>query len=193
MKSPTVDLPALHRLGRELLVAIGEDPDRPGLADTPRRFAEAWREFVEHDPGRFATTFDEPSSDGSIVVVSGMRVWSMCEHHLMPFWCDLAIGYKAAGRVLGLSKFARIAHAAAHRLQIQERLARDVADMIAIVADTPDVIVHARGQHLCMCMRGAKTPATMTTVAPLGCFAGDLGAVPRSEFLRLAGAAGPGA
>ena len=112
-----VDYPRLLELGRELLIAIGEDPDREGLQDTPRRWANWWREFIEYDAGTTDTSFNSVSTD-QMVCVSGMRVFSLCEHHLLPMWCDVAIGYIPRDKVLGLSKFARIAHKFAHQLQV---------------------------------------------------------------------------
>src|SRR5262245_13700030 len=103
-----VNYPRLLELGRELLVALGEDPDREGLQGTPRRWADWWREFIEYDPGNTETTFSSVSTD-QLVCVSGMRVFSLCEHHLLPMWCDVSIGYVPGDKVLGLSKFARIA------------------------------------------------------------------------------------
>lgn len=181
---------AMRALGRThcaavLLVALGEDPARDGLRDTPRRFADLWREFVEHDPGRLDTAFASEATD-QMVAVSGMRVWSVCEHHLIPFWADVSVGYIARGRVLGLSKFARVAHAAAHRLQVQERLSQDIADAVGNLTGSPDVAVLARGEHLCMTMRGVRTPALMTTSVMRGVFRDDPST--RAEFLRLAGA-----
>jgi GTP cyclohydrolase IA len=167
-----------------LLLAIGEDPDREGLCDTPRRFADWWAEFIDHDPGRTDTAFEAAEAD-QMVVVSGLKVWSLCEHHLLPFWCDVAIGYVAADRILGLSKFARVARRAAHRLQVQERLTKDIADEISRLTGTPDVAVLARGEHLCLTMRGVRTPAVMTSSVMRGAFREDPAA--RSEFLRLAG------
>ena len=104
-----VDRAALLRIGRELLIALGEDPNREGLKDTPRRWADWWQEFIDYDPGRTDTCFHSVSTD-QMVVVSGMRVFSLCEHHLLPFWFDISICYMANDMVLGLSKFARIAH-----------------------------------------------------------------------------------
>src|SRR5690349_6025106 len=89
-----VDYPRLLELGRELLLAIGEDPDREGLLETPRRWADSWREFIEYDPGTTDTVFATSSTD-QMVTVAGMRISSLCEHHLLPFWCDVAIGYIA--------------------------------------------------------------------------------------------------
>src|SRR5579864_7086127 len=128
-KTRRVDYPRLLTLGRELLLAIGEDPEREGIRETPRRWADAWREFIEYNPGTTETTFASTSID-QIVCVSGLRVWSLCEHHLLPFWCDVSIGYIPNAKVLGLSKFARIAQQFAHRLQLQERLGQQVADEI---------------------------------------------------------------
>lgn len=179
-----VDVPALERIGRELLVAIGEDPDREGLRDTPTRWARWWREFIEHDPGRVETAFTSATAD-QMVVVSGMRAWSLCEHHLLPFWCDVTVAYIPAGRVLGLSKFARVAHKHTRRLQVQERLVGGVADEVADLAGTSDVAVVARGEHLCMTMRGVRTPAMMTSSVLRGAFRDPAA---RGEFLALAGA-----
>jgi GTP cyclohydrolase I len=178
-----VDHEALLRIGRELLVAIGEDPDRDGLRDTPRRWADWWREFISYEPGPTDTAFASAEAD-QMVVVSGMRVWSLCEHHLLPFWCDLSIAYIPAGRVLGLSKFARVAHQFAHRLQVQERLTARVADEVQRLSGSPDVAVLARGEHLCMSMRGIRTPAMMTSSVVRGAFRESDSA--RAEFLRLA-------
>src|SRR2546421_9825501 len=125
-----VDYPKLLELGRELLIALGEDPDREGLVDTPRRWADSWREFIEYDPGTIETTFSTVDA-GQMVCVSGLRVFSLCEHHLLPFWCDVSIGYIPDEKVLGLSKFVRIAHQFAHQLQHQEQLGQQIADEIS--------------------------------------------------------------
>src|SRR5579883_2617864 len=85
-RTKEVDYAKLLELGRELLIAVGEDPDREGLLDTPRRWADWWREFIEYDPGTTETTFSSVSTD-QMVCVSGMRVFSLCEHHLLPMWC----------------------------------------------------------------------------------------------------------
>lgn len=180
--SRKVDYPKLLELGRELLIAIGEDPEREGLVDTPRRWADSWREFVEYDPGSTETCFSSTATD-QMVCVSGMRVFSMCEHHLMPFWCDVSIGYIACDRVLGLSKFARIAHQFAHQLQIQERLGQQIADEITRITGSPDVAVVLKGEHMCMTARGIRTPGKMTSSVMRGVFRSENEA--RMEFLRL--------
>jgi GTP cyclohydrolase I len=135
-------------------------------------------------PGRTETAFESLATD-QMVVVSGIRVWSLCEHHLLPFWCEIAIGYVATDRVLGLSKFARIAHQCAHRLQVQERLTHEIADAIQQVTGAADVAVLGRGEHLCMTMRGIRTPALMTSSVMRGAFLTTPAA--RAEFLQLVG------
>lgn len=160
---------ALEEIATCLLQTIGEDPERPGLADTPRRFAKWWIEFMEYDPGNTDTCFESVTTD-QMVVVTGMRVFSICEHHLLPFWCDISIGYIATDKVLGLSKFARIAHKHAHKLQIQERLIHEIADEIKEITGTQDVAVYSEGVHLCMLMRGVKTFGVLKTSALSGRF-----------------------
>ncbi len=177
-----VDYPRLLALGRELLLAIGEDPDREGLRETPRRWADAWCEFIEYDPGTTETTFASVASD-QMVCVSGIRVASLCEHHLLPFWCDISIGYIPNAKVLGLSKFARIAHQFAHRLQLQERLGEQIADEISRITGTQNVAVVLKGEHYCMAARGIRSPARMTSSVMRGVFRTE--SQIRMEFLRL--------
>lgn len=180
--APVVDYDWLLRLGRDFLLAVGEDPDRPGLKDTPRRFAEHWREFFEFDAGRIDTAFPEKHAD-EMVIVSGIPVHSFCEHHLLPFSASISIGYIAADEVLGLSKFARIALKYAHRLQLQERLVRQIAEHVSRATNSPDVIVVARGSHSCMKCRGVKSDGEMVCSKLLGRFKHD--AAMRAEFLTL--------
>lgn len=177
-----VDYPKLLELGRELLIAIGEDPDREGLLDTPRRWADWWREFIEYDPGTTDTVFSSVSTN-QMVCVSGLRVFSLCEHHLLPMWCDVAIGYIPTDRILGLSKFARIAQKFAHQLQVQERLGEQIANEVARLTSTEDIAVVLKGEHLCMSSRGIRTPGVMTTSVMRGIFRAEYDT--RMEFLRL--------
>lgn len=172
----------LVKIGRDLLTLLGEDASSDRLVDTPRRWADQWLEFLT--PPAFSDTAFEVTHTDQMVVVAGMRVWSLCEHHLLPFWCDVTIGYVARDRVLGLSKFARIAHHYARRLQMQERLVTDIADHIVRATKSDDVAVLARGEHLCMTMRGVRTPATMISSALRGVFRVDAAA--RAEFLAFA-------
>lgn len=176
VEDPLVDI------GRRLLKEIGEDPERDGLHDTPERFARWWREFIDYDPGTVSTLF-ETTNTSQLVTISDIEVWSLCEHHLLPFRCSITISYRPAGNLLGLSKFARIAHRRAHRLQVQERLVSDIANDVSAITASPDVAVVARGEHLCMTMRGIKSSAHMTSTVYLGAFGTD--AQLRAELFAL--------
>lgn len=180
----TIDHAKVKDLVRELLVALGENPDREGLIETPRRIADFWREFIEYDPGKLETTFDSVRHN-QMVAVTGMRVWSMCEHHMLPFWCDVSVAYIADDKVLGLSKFARIAHKNAHALTLQEKLVADISDDLQKILGTKNVAVMAKGEHLCMTMRGIRTPHRMISSALNGQF---LQAETRAEFFNLVSA-----
>lgn len=177
-----VDKFKIEELATELLKAIGEDPYREGIVDTPARFAKWWKEFIDYEPGDIERTFKISNAD-EIVAVSGIKVWSLCEHHLLPFNATLSIGYIPNGEVLGLSKFARIAHKHAHKLQVQERLVNDIADELQAVTSSPDVAVIGAGEHLCMTMRGVKTFGSMRTSVMRGRFK-DI-QIARQEFLDL--------
>ncbi|MEV5499538.1 GTP cyclohydrolase I [Nonomuraea fuscirosea] len=177
-------------LARQLLIEIGEDPGREGLLDTPRRYARWWREFTDHRPGSVDTVFSS-NMDGQTVLVSDILVWSLCEHHLLPFSCMLTIAYRPGKRILGLSKFARIAHNHSHRLQVQERLVASIADEISEVTGSPDVAVIGQGEHLCMIMRGVRADGLMTSTDLRGIFGEDT--PQRMELLALTQSAlGPG-
>jgi GTP cyclohydrolase IA len=179
-----VDFDKVRELGRELLIALGEDPEREGLKDTPRRWASWWQEFIEYQPGTTDTSF-EPITTDQMVVISGMRIYSLCEHHLLPFWCDVSIGYVVHEKVLGLSKFARIAQKVAHRLQLQERIVHDIANEVQAVTGSNDVAVLASGVHMCMVMRGIKTEGLVSSLDTRGKFSEQPDM--RADFLRLAG------
>lgn len=164
-------------------MVLGEDPDRPGLRDTPRRWADWWEAFIGYRDHKTATVFQSAATD-QMVVVSGLRVWSLCEHHLLPFWCDLTLGYIPKGTVLGLSKFGRIAQLHAHRLNLQEGLVERIADQLTQVTGSPDVAAVAHGEHLCMTMRGIRQPHRMQTSVMRGLFRENPSA--RAEFFHLA-------
>ncbi|WP_020667793.1 GTP cyclohydrolase I [Amycolatopsis nigrescens] len=174
---------SLEEIARDLLIAIGEDPDRAGLVDTPRRYAQWWREFSQYDAGGIETLF-ETVNESQLVFVSDIRVWSLCEHHLLPFNCTLSIAYRCGDSLLGLSKFARIAHKHAHKLQVQERLVSDVATEISTITGSPDVAVIGRGEHLCMTMRGIRTGAQMTSAVFRGVF--ESNGPERTQLMTLA-------
>lgn len=179
-----IDHAKVKSLVRELLVALGDDPDREGLQETPRRIANFWRDFIEYEPGKLDTTFSAVKHN-QMVCVTGMRVWSMCEHHMLPFWCDVSIAYISGDKVLGLSKFARIAHKHAHKLTLQEQLVSDISEEVRGILGTDDVAVMAKGEHLCMTMRGIQTPHRMISSALDGQFHQ---AEQRAEFFSLVNA-----
>jgi GTP cyclohydrolase I len=181
-----VNTKRVEKAVRDLLLAIGEDPTREGLKGTPARVARWWKEFADYRPGRIGTTFTMNQID-QMVMVSGIEAWSLCEHHLIPFKVRVVIGYIPAGKVLGLSKFGRIVHLVSHRLQVQEKLTHEIASLVQDKSASKDVAVLARGEHLCMTMRGIRTASVMTTSVMWGRFRDN--PVTRSEFMGLAGLA----
>ncbi|MFG2913118.1 GTP cyclohydrolase I [Kitasatospora sp. NPDC048298] len=181
-----VDRPRVEVLTRELLIALGEDPDRDGLKDTPRRFAAWWGEFLDHAPGRLDTSFAHEGQYDGFVLLTGIGAWSVCEHHLLPFRLDVSIAYVPGTTVLGLSKLVRHLEAHTHALQLQERITHDVAHDLAKAAGSDDVAVFTTGEHLCMSMRGVKTPAVRTTtMCRLGRTESDPDLAARIERLAL--------
>jgi GTP cyclohydrolase I len=169
-------------LARQLLIAIGEDPDRDGLKDTPQRYAKWWSEFIDYDPGKVATAFTLGPTD-EMVAVTGMEIHSLCEHHLLPFSATVSVAYIPGDKVLGLSKFARIAHRHAHKLQVQERLVEQIANEIQEVTGSDHIAVVIDGSHSCMSMRGIRTKGSMRTNIMRGAFRDNPAA--RHEFLSL--------
>jgi GTP cyclohydrolase IA len=173
---------------RELLIAVGEDPDRPGLLDTPDRVARAYAETFAglwQDPGDIlATTFDEDHDE--LVLVKDIPMYSTCEHHLVPFHGVAHVGYIPGvdGRVTGLSKLARLVEVYARRPQVQERMTSQIADALADVLKPRGVLVVIEAEHLCMAMRGIRKPGSRTvTSAVRGIFREN--AATRSEAMSL--------
>jgi GTP cyclohydrolase IA len=173
---------------RELLLAVGEDPDRPGLQETPQRVARAYTEIfagLGQDPYEvLATTFAEDHDE--MVLVKDIPMYSTCEHHLVPFHGRAHIGYIPAedGRVTGLSKLARLVEVYARRPQVQERMTRQIADALDDVLKPRGVIVVIEAEHLCMAMRGIRKPGSLTvTSAVRGMFRDN--AATRSEAMSL--------
>jgi GTP cyclohydrolase I len=154
---------------RELLIAVGEDPDRPGLIDTPSRVARAYREVfagLYTDPDSVLdTTFDEGHQE--LVLVRDIPMYSTCEHHLVSFHGVAHVGYipGSTGRVTGLSKLARLVDLYAKRPQVQERLTSQIADAMVRKLDPRGVIVVVEAEHLCMAMRGIRKPGASTTTS----------------------------
>ena len=173
---------------RELLIAVGEDPDREGLVETPARVARAYEEVfagLHEDPKvHLEKSFSENHRE--LVLVRDIPIYSTCEHHLVPFYGEAHIGYIPGpeGKVTGLSKLARVADMYAKRPQVQERLTAQIADAIVEKLNASAVIVVIECEHLCMAMRGIRKPgATTTTSAVRGGFQNN--AASRAEVLSL--------
>jgi GTP cyclohydrolase I len=162
----TVDQPRAEAAIRELLIAIGEDPDRDGLKDTPARVARSYVELVaglDQTPEEvLVRTFDVAHEE--LILVKDIEMWSMCEHHLVPFFGTAHIGYipTEGGRVTGLSKLARLVDVFARRPQVQERLTTQIADAIVENLEPRGVIVVIEAEHLCMTMRGVRKGGAKT-------------------------------
>lgn len=158
---------------RTLLEGIGEDPGRDGLEGTPSRFVKAFHEMTAgygQDPAQVLGTLFEEAYDAP-VSVTGIPYWSLCEHHLLPFHGTADITYVPNGKVVGLSKLSRIVQCFARRLQMQERMTREIADALAEHLGAQGVRVVVHGEHTCMAARGIRTPATMTTCVEHGVLA----------------------
>jgi GTP cyclohydrolase I len=183
-----VDLGRIEKAVREILIAIGEDPDRDGLALTPTRVARAYAELfagLRVDPASVITTAFEANHE-EMVLVRDIEVMSLCEHHLLPFHGKAHIGYIPGehGRITGLSKLARLVEVYARRPQVQERLTSQVADLLMAQLDPRGVIVVLACEHMCMTMRGIQKAGAMTvTSAVRGVFGTD--AKSRSEAMSL--------
>jgi GTP cyclohydrolase I len=181
-----VDLDRAEAAVRELLIAIGEDPDREGLQSTPRRVAKAYAEtmaglFVDPDEV-LETTFDEHHDE--LVLVKDIPLYSTCEHHLVPWHGTAAVGYLPGldGRITGLSKLARVVELYARRPQVQERLTSQVADAVVARLQPRGVIVVVQAEHLCMAMRGVRKPGTTTMTSAVR---GTMKADPRTRAEAL--------
>jgi GTP cyclohydrolase I len=169
MERTEVDLRAIESAVRTILKAIGEDPDRPGLVDTPRRVARMYREMfsgLRVDPARhLRVTFPEEYDE--IVLVRDISFTSMCEHHLLPFSGIAHVAYIPKGRVTGLSKLARVVDEVARRPQVQERMTGQIADMVERELDSQGVAVVVSAEHSCMSIRGIRKPGSRTVTSAL--------------------------
>jgi GTP cyclohydrolase I len=163
------DLRRIEHAVRTILSAIGEDPDRPGLTDTPRRVAKMYMEMfsgLKTDPARhlrvtFPETYDE------VVLVRDISFTSMCEHHLLPFTGVAHVAYIPSGRVTGLSKLARVVEEIARRPQVQERMTEQIADLMEQELETKGVAVVIKAEHSCMAIRGVRKAGTQTVTSAL--------------------------
>jgi GTP cyclohydrolase I len=164
-----VDLPRLERAVREILTAVGEDPDREGLRETPARVARMYAEVfagLREDPSSllrktFTQKYDE------MVLVKDITFESMCEHHLLPFIGKAHVAYLPDGKIVGLSKLARVVEVVSRRPQVQERITEVVADLIERELQPKGVAVVMEAEHFCMCMRGVRKPGSLTVTSAM--------------------------
>ena len=163
-----MDKERVKKLVRELIIEIGEDPTRESLKDTPRRIADAYSEIFEgyDSDSELSVQFSE---DSETVVAKNIQFYSMCEHHMLPFYGTIQIAYVPNGRVFGISKLVRVVEKFSKRLQIQERITKNIADEL-YAQGVKGVAVVADAEHLCMKMRGVKNDAKVTTSAFRGTF-----------------------
>ena len=186
VQPPTVDIGAAERAVRDLLVALGHDPGREHLADTPRRVASAYAELLTPRPFDL-TTFPNDEGYDELVLARDIPFQSLCEHHLLPFHGVAHVGYVPDQRILGLSKLARVVELFSRGLQVQERLTQQVADWLDDPLAPRGVGVVLEAEHLCMSLRGVRATGSRTvTSAVRGLLRED--ARSRHEFFALAGA-----
>lgn len=181
-----VDLPRIERAVREILAAVGEDPDREGLLETPARVARMYAEMfsgLHADPRPHLQKFFTEQYD-EIVLVRDISFCSMCEHHLLPFIGKAHIGYMPNGKVIGLSKLARVVEVVSRRPQVQERMTEEIANLLVSELDAKGVAVVVEASHSCMTIRGVKKPGSLcVTSAMKGLFRSNLSS--RSEVMQL--------
>jgi GTP cyclohydrolase I len=165
----TVDRPRAEAAVRELLLAVGEDPDRDGLKDTPARVAKSYQELLSglDQSADEVLTAEFDVGHEELVLVKDIELWSMCEHHLVPFFGVAHVGYIPAvgGRVTGLSKLARLVDVYARRPQVQERLTTQIAESLVEILKPRGVIVVIEAEHLCMAMRGVRKGGAKTVTS----------------------------
>lgn len=174
---------------RRLLTSLGENPDRPGLQETPARVAKAWKHWTsgyDQKPVEILKAFEDGAEEyNELIVVRGIPVYSHCEHHLAPFFGKATIGYLPSGKIVGLSKLTRLVDIFAKRLQVQERMTMQIANALMEVLEPKAVGVVIKCRHLCMESRGIRAIGEETiTSAMLGELQPNLGL--RTEFLALA-------
>lgn len=191
MKKKQPKLSPDEKAVRHLLEMIGENPDREGLRNTPGRVVRALHELTagyKDDPKKIlSTVFTQKYNE--MVIVRDIEFWSLCEHHMLPFYGFVTIGYLPGKKIVGLSKLGRLVHCFARRLQVQERMTEEIADALMKNLHPLGVGVIVKAQHTCMRMRGVKSPGVMVTSCLLGEFRDP---TTRSEFMALRAAQGGG-
>ena len=188
------DLRKIKGLVRQLLIELGEDPGREGLVKTPERVAKALAFLTDGYRTKLGAVINQAlftQTTSSMVIVKDIELYSLCEHHMLPFFGRCHIGYIPDGKVFGVSKLARLVDMFARRLQLQERLTEEISQAIMESVDAKGVAVMIEARHLCMMMRGVeKQNSTMVTSSVLGVFRDHLAT--REEFLSLIGRRTPG-
>ena len=183
---PAVDLPRIERAVREILLAVGENPDREGLRETPARVARMYQELfsgLRADPRVHLQKFFTEKYD-EMVLVRDIAFNSMCEHHMLPFIGKAHIGYVPSGKVVGLSKLARVVEEVSHRPQVQERMTEEIANLLVQELEVKGVAVVIEASHTCMSIRGVRKPESVcVTSAMKGIFRSNLSS--RSEVMTL--------
>jgi GTP cyclohydrolase IA len=166
MNKSSINKKKIEKLVRQILIELGENPDREGLIGTPHRIAEMYEEIFSgyHMSSELEISFNEETDS---IIARDIQFYSMCEHHILPFFGKIHIAYVPSGKVFGISKLARLVEKYSRRLQIQERLTKEIADEIMRMG-VKGVMVVAEGEHLCMRMRGVKNSGMITTVANRG-------------------------
>jgi len=185
-----VDLKKIENAVKDILEAVGENPQREGLLETPQRVARMYAEIfsgLHSDPKQHLKIFNEGTDNEELVFVRDIPIYSVCEHHLLPFIGKAHIAYiPKNGKIIGLSKFARIVDCFARRPQVQERLTAQIADFLDESLEPLGVAVFIEAEHLCMTMRGARAAGAVTETSALrGCMRAD--AKSRAEVMALLG------
>ena len=168
-----IDKPRIEKAVTEILLALGDDPNREGLKETPKRVAKMYEEVFEgmnYTNEELAEKYDKCfySDNNDLVTVSHIPIFSYCEHHLaLMYNMEVNIAYIPNGKVIGLSKLARIAEMVGKRLQLQERIGEEIADVLQMIVETDDVLVMVKGEHSCMTARGIKSRGSVTKTATL--------------------------
>ena len=181
-----VDLPRIEKAVREILIAVGENPDREGLRETPARVGRMYRELLSglhEDPRRHLQKFFTEKYD-EVVVVRDISFCSLCEHHMLPFMGKAHIGYLPNGRVIGLSKLARLVESVARRPQVQERMTETIAGLLEEELDVRGVAVVVEATHTCMTIRGVRKPGSLCVTSSMrGVFRENMSS--RAEVIQL--------
>lgn len=188
VKSSVTPMDPIENHFREVIKLIGEDPEREGLIETPKRITKMYKEIfsgLNEDPAKVLGKTFPSEGTNDIVIVQDIPFYSVCEHHFVPFFGKVHIGYIPEDRIVGLSKFARLVEILSRRPQVQERITNQIVDTLEVVIHPIGAIAIIEAEHMCMSMRGIKKPGSKTrTIARRGVFSSD-GGVQEQRFFRL--------